>query len=100
MANVPGGDTGLYRKRVTVSGTGEKRKVSIEYIVDTPTLKIMLEHEKQAAIESGQWQSDADTPDDNNRGRVVIGLPDDQEDEVKPLSADALTAAGKRIPVR
>jgi hypothetical protein len=37
MAGVPGGDTGLYRKRVTVSGTGDKRKVSIEYIVDTYT---------------------------------------------------------------
>jgi hypothetical protein len=60
----------------------------------------MLEHEKQAAIESGQWQSDADTPDDKNRGRVVVGLPDDQEDEVKPLNTDALTAAGNRIPVR
>jgi hypothetical protein len=60
----------------------------------------MLEHEKQAAIESGQWQSDSDTPGDKNRGRVVIGLPDEQEDQVKPLNADALTAAGKRIPVQ
>jgi hypothetical protein len=66
MAGVPAGETGLYRKRIFPDG-------SIEYSVDYPTLKIILEHGKQAAIESGQWQNDAATPGDKNCGRIVIG---------------------------
>jgi hypothetical protein len=37
---------------------------------------------------------------DSTRGKVVIGLPDGEQAETKPLNADALQAAGKCLPVQ
>lgn len=55
MTNVPGGTTGLLVRRQKGLGSGENFRVVDEYEVDTATLKELREHEKQAAIELGQW---------------------------------------------
>lgn len=75
-ADIPGGDTGLLVRQVKVVKvhgefetdekgrsrfvpTGEAIEVE-EYAVDTALLKEMREHEKQAAIELGQWSEKRD----------------------------------------
>lgn len=50
-----GGNTGLIVKQVKGIGKGEDFQVVEEYAVDTGLLKEMREHEKQAAIELGDW---------------------------------------------
>lgn len=49
-ADVPGGDTGMLVGR----GVAE----CAEYVLDGVLLKELREHEKQAAIEVGQWEGD------------------------------------------
>lgn len=55
MADVPGGDTGLLLHRERAIGTGKQQTVIDEYEIDTGLLRMMLEHERQAAQELGQW---------------------------------------------
>jgi hypothetical protein len=56
LSSVPGGGkTGLLVRQVKGIGKGEQFQVIEEYAVDTGLLKEMREHEKQAAIEVGQW---------------------------------------------
>jgi hypothetical protein len=50
-----GGATGLLVKQIKVIGKGEDAREVEEYSVDTPLLREMREHEKQAAIEVGEW---------------------------------------------
>lgn len=50
-----GGSTGLLVRQRKVIGTGENAETVDEYAVDTALLKELREHEKQAAIESGEW---------------------------------------------
>ena len=52
---VAGGDTGLLVRTVKQIGSGERATTIEEYAVDTGLLKSMLDHEKQAAQELGQW---------------------------------------------
>ena len=52
---VPGGDTGLLVHMVKGVGKGDNFQLIDLYAVDTALLKEMREHEKQAAIELGQW---------------------------------------------
>jgi hypothetical protein len=100
MATVPGGRTGLLVRQIKVLGTGPNQKLVPEYVVDTGLLlREIRATAQQAAEELGQWKSDADATA-ADRGRVVIALPDEAEQELKPQNADALTAAGKRIPVQ
>jgi hypothetical protein len=96
MENVPGGRTGLLVRQIKAVGAGVNRKLVPEYVVDTGLLREIRATAQQAAEELGQWKDESDTPYEKSRGRVVIGLPTEQEDEIKPLNADALTAAGKR----
>lgn len=55
MADVPGGKTGLLVRRIKSIGSGENAQVVNEYEVDAALLRELREHEKQAAIELGQW---------------------------------------------
>ena len=55
MQDVPGGKTGLLvRDRKTI-GSGESAEVIDVFRVDVGLLRSLLEIEKQAAIETGQW---------------------------------------------
>lgn len=56
MVGIPGGGTGLMVRTYKAIGTGEFARQVEEYAVDTPLLREMREHEKQAAIETGQWE--------------------------------------------
>ena len=56
MAKVPGGPSGLLVREIKGIGAGENFREVEEYKVDTGLLKELREHEKQAAIEVGQWQ--------------------------------------------
>jgi hypothetical protein len=53
--DVPGWTTGLLVHDVKTAGVGEAATVVDLYAVDTGLLKEIREHEKQAAIETGQW---------------------------------------------
>jgi AcrR family transcriptional regulator len=55
MADVPGGKTGLVVKQTRRIGGGESARELEEFEVDVGLLKELREHEKQAAIEVGQW---------------------------------------------
>lgn len=55
MQAVPGGKTGLLVHRERAIGTGRNQTIIDEYEVDTGLLKALLEHEKHAAQELGQW---------------------------------------------
>lgn len=50
-----GGNTGLLVRQVKGIGKGQDFQVVEEYAVDTGLLREMREHEKQAAIEVGDW---------------------------------------------
>jgi phage terminase small subunit len=91
MAKVPGGRTGLLVRQIKVLGSGANQKVVPESVVDTGLLRQIRATAQQAAEELGQWKSDADATA-ADRGRVVIALPDEAEQELKPQNA------GKRIP--
>lgn len=61
LASVPGGgNTGLLVKQVKGIGKGDNFREVEEYAVDTALLREMREHEKQAAIEVGQWTEKRD----------------------------------------
>jgi hypothetical protein len=56
LNNVPGGgNTGLLVRQVKGIGKGEDFQVVEEYAVDTALLRELREHEKQAAVELGEW---------------------------------------------
>lgn len=61
---VPGAATGLLTQRVKQLGRGEKAEVVEEYAFDAALVRALLEHEKQAARELGQWEKrqEADGP--------------------------------------
>lgn len=50
-----GGGTGLLVRRKKKIGQGDASETVIEYAVDTGLLGALLDLEKQAAIETGQW---------------------------------------------
>lgn len=50
-----GGNTGLLVRQVKGVGSGEAFQLIEEYAVDTGLLKELRGHEKQAAIELGEW---------------------------------------------
>lgn len=55
MAGAPGGDTGLLCRTLKSIGAGDHAEKVEEYELDAALLKELREHEKQAAIELGQW---------------------------------------------
>lgn len=56
MTDVPGGKSGLLVRRLKSIGSGESAQVVEEYELDRTLLAEAREHEKQAAMELGQWQ--------------------------------------------
>lgn len=61
MAEVPGGKSGLLVRRLKSIGSGESAQVVEEYELDRTLLAEAREHEKQAAMELGQWQESTAT---------------------------------------
>ena len=55
LMDVPGGKTGLLVRTVKSIGGGMSAREVEEFAVDTGLLKQLLDVEKQAAIEAGQW---------------------------------------------
>jgi hypothetical protein len=55
----PGASTGLLTRTYKQIGSGESAEKVEEYQVDTGLLKALLDHEKQAAQELGQWSDKA-----------------------------------------
>jgi hypothetical protein len=55
----PGADTGLLMRTYKQLGSAEYPNIVEEYGVDTGLLKQLLDHEKQAAQELGQWSDKA-----------------------------------------
>ena len=55
MADVPGGKTGLLVRTTRGVGRGEDYQLVTEYTVDVALLKELREHERQGAIEAGEW---------------------------------------------
>ena len=55
MTDVPGGRTGLIVQDWKTVGVGDNAVARATYSVDTGLLKMILDHEKQAAQELGQW---------------------------------------------
>ena len=76
MMRVPGGDTGLLVRRFKQIGV----ELVEEYHVDTGLLKAMLDLEKQASIEVGDWQERQDLTTGGGQiggaSVVVVELPD------------------------
>ncbi len=50
-----GGASGLIVHQVKMIGRGEEAQIVHEYVIDAGMLREMREHEKQAAMELGQW---------------------------------------------
>jgi hypothetical protein len=78
MRGVPGGDTGLLVRRVKGLGSGENLRLVEEYHVDTALLKELREHEKQAAIELGQWTEKKDLTAAGQPFKVYVGIDIDK----------------------
>jgi hypothetical protein len=55
----PGAETGLLVRTHKQLGSAEYPNIVEEYEVDTGLLKALLDHEKQAAQELGQWSEKA-----------------------------------------
>lgn len=84
MADVPGGKTGLMVRNVkAVKG----RAVSL-YAVDTGLLRELREHEKQAAIELGQWAEKRELSGPGG-GPVPITFVEVAEPETPPAPPQA-----------
>lgn len=94
MAGVPGGSSGLLVKQEkllkvyavtdTVEG-GEiveairQAKLVEKFTVDMPVMKELREMEKQAAIETGQWQEE---DEEENRKPLIMVVSDDVYDSL------------------
>lgn len=72
MRSVPGGKTGLLCHDIKVVGGGDSAERVDLYEVDTGLLKELREHEKQAAIELGQWDRDSEDAGDTAGPLTVV----------------------------
>lgn len=72
MDKVPGGTTGLLAHDIKSVGGGIAAERVDVYSVDTALLKELREHEKQAAMELGQWTEKADL---TSGGKPIKLLP-------------------------
>ena len=75
LKDVPGGgNTGLLVRQVKGIGKGEDFQVVEEYAVDTGLLRELREHEKQAAIELGEWTEKQDVTSGGARLTFTLKL--------------------------
>lgn len=56
MGSVAGGSTGLLVRQYKKVGTGRDAEMVEEYAFDAALFREMREHERQAAVELGQWE--------------------------------------------
>lgn len=77
MQDVPGGKTGLITRNLKGIGKGDDFQVVEVFEADTGLLKEIREHEKQAAIELGQW--DEKSPVTSSEARPRLDIPDADE---------------------
>lgn len=86
MAGVPGGRSGLLVRQIKQVGQGDNAQIVEEYKLDTGLLSEFREHEKQAAMELGQWQETAGRgPTDIN---IALLIPRALEPAPLPKSQD------------
>lgn len=87
LQSAPGGATGLLVRNRKMIGSGDAAREVVDFAVDTGLLDQLLEHEKRAAQECGQWVDKvaATTPDGTKphplveRVREIIHRADEQE---------------------
>jgi hypothetical protein len=77
VANAAGGRTGLIVRRVRGVGKGEDFQLIEEFAVDVPLLKALLDLERQAAQECGQWREKMDVSSSGEPLTLVVGVPDE-----------------------
>lgn len=78
MQTVAGGKTGLLVRHLKQIGGGETAQVVEEFEVDTGLLRELREHEKQAAIELGQWVRKMAPTDPTGEKEYGDGLTDEE----------------------
>jgi hypothetical protein len=78
MQVVPGGTSGLLVREVKGVGSGDQFRTIETYHVDGALLKEMREHEKQAAIELGQWMEKKDLTAGGAPFKVYVGVDIDR----------------------
>jgi hypothetical protein len=79
-----GGNTGLLVRQVKGIGSGEAFQMIEEYAVDTGLLKELREHEKQAAIELGEWSEKRELAGINGEDlfqKITVEIVDGHSDE-------------------
>jgi hypothetical protein len=75
MQGVPGGETGLLVRTIKSVGSGPNAEKVDEYEFDAALVRELREHEKQAAIEAGQWEEGLTTSTTNiNLNATAIQL--------------------------
>ena len=77
MQHVAGGKTGLLVRQLKSIGSGPAAQVVEEFEVDTGLLKELREHEKQAAVEMGQWTEKRDVTSGGEPFKVYVGFDPD-----------------------
>ncbi|SRR5579885_2187212 len=81
MATVPGGQTGLLVRELKAMGTGADMTLVEEFHLDAALLKEAREHEKQAAIELGQWTERKDVTSGGQAIAFTIEIDSRARDE-------------------
>lgn len=83
MANVPGGSTGLMVRTYKSVGSGDNATVVEEYSFDGSLSKAILEVERQAAQELGQWTEKTEISGDPDKPPILVTV-------LKTVSTDDL----------
>lgn len=91
MATVPGGKSGLLVRQIKQIGSGESAQIVEEYKLDTGLLSEFREHEKQVAMELGQWQESTGNHNDVTV-QLMVAIPRDLHD------APAIEAVAEVLP--
>lgn len=85
MADVLGGSSGLLVRQVKQIGSGESSRIVEEYKLDTELLAEFREHEKQMAIELGQWEEVAQTGSVSYTQVILLPKITDPEEDSGPV---------------
>lgn len=94
LATVPGGKSGLLVRQIKQIGNGESAREVEEFKLDTGLLSEFREHEKQMAIELGQWD-DRGTPSSVSLISIVMSPKCEETPEPAAIEvhAELVTAA-------
>lgn len=84
MAEAPGGRSGLLVRKQKIIGSGLLSREVTEYELDTGLLSEFREHEKQAAMELGQWQENARPAGPDLTVQLMVSIPRYAPQQVQP----------------